>query len=370
MPLLHMQTFLKQNLKKILLSIPAVIALLFILGNLKRDNIVFSNCLITSYNDSSHKGTSKIQDLKLLDKNKLLFSYTLGSGFQYPYLGIQLNNPSKPTFDISEFDYIEIDLQAENSKSIPIIINLEYPESVIGQDTIRQRPVWNDLYYKKDQNVYRLPLVDFRTPPWWFINTKKTTNEIAPPDYQHTTGVTIQNCPLLPVNQNESVIINSIRFGKNCFKGTTTVLAILSFFYLMVFFIVKLKQGQFPLYKNRDVYHLEDEDTRNIINYISENYNNADLCMDMLQRELGMSETTISSIFKKASGTTFKKYLNQVRINEAKRLLEQTDKQIMDVAYSVGYGNASHFNKVFKSSEGCAPNEYRKIMKKSPNPGA
>ena len=135
----------------------------------------------------------------------------------------------------------------------------------------------------------------------------------------------------------------------------------------MVFFIIKLKQSQpviFP-HKSLDVGNLEDEEARSIINYVSEHYNHTDLSLSTLQRELGMTESKISSVFKKACGTTFKKYLNQIRLREAKRLLEQTDRQIMEVAYSVGYGNVSHFNKVFKTSEGCAPNEYRKKLRKN-----
>ena len=44
-----------------------------------------------------------------------------------------------------------------------------------------------------------------------------------------------------------------------------------------------------------------------------------------------------------------------------KRLLRETDRQVMDIAYKVGYGNISHFNRVFKEAENCSPNEYRKI---------
>ncbi|MTI23720.1 AraC family transcriptional regulator [Fulvivirga kasyanovii] len=361
----HIQTFLKQNSNNIFLAIPAIIGIFFILGDYKKDLTIFPSHTITTYIDTVDHGTSQIHDIKLLDTSKLFFSYTLGNGFQYPYIGVLFNNPSEPTFDLSEYDYVEIDLQAENSKSIPVVINIECFNCFIGR--IVSRPMWHELEYVKDQRTYRLPLADFKTPNWWFIYTKNTKKDMAPPDYRYTTGLSILNCQLLPVNQKESVIINSIRLSKDYLPGTMAVLLMLVIFYLMVFFIIKLKQSQpviFP-HKNLDVGNLEDEEARSIINYVSEHYNHTDLSLSTLQRELGMTESKISSVFKKACGTTFKKYLNQIRLREAKRLLEQTDRQIMEVAYSVGYGNVSHFNKVFKTSEGCAPNEYRKKLRKN-----
>ncbi|MBL6447702.1 helix-turn-helix transcriptional regulator [Fulvivirga sp. 29W222] len=364
---IHIKTLLKKNLNKVFLIVPAIIGIFIILGNYKNDLVIFPNHTITTYNDHVYNGTSQLNNIKLLDTSKLIFSYTLRDGFQHPHIGIQFNHPSKPNFDLSQYDYVEVDLQAENSKSIPIIINLKSPDYFTDYDTVRYRPMWYELSYEKDQSTYRLPLSDFRTPNWWYIHTRNTKKDIAPPNYKHAIGLAIQNCQLLPLNQKESMIINSIRFGKSYSREVAAVISILSIFYLLFFLTIKLRKKQpviFP-HKNLDVCNIEDEEARNIISYISENYNNTNLSLTVLQKEFALTETKISSIFKKSCGTTFKKYLNQVRLKEAKRLLKQTDMQIMEIAYDVGYGNVSHFNKVFKTSEGCPPNEYRKKVKKT-----
>ena len=57
---------------------------------------------------------------------------------------------------------------------------------------------------------------------------------------------------------------------------------------------------------------------------------------------------------------TFKQYLNKIRLSEAKRLLKETDRQIADIAYHVGYKNVTHFHRIFKQNEKISPNEYRK----------
>ena len=63
--------------------------------------------------------------------------------------------------------------------------------------------------------------------------------------------------------------------------------------------------------------------------------------------------------FRAKTGVTPGKYLNQLRIDKAKMLLVNTQYRILDVALQVGYGNSSSFSRVFKSSEGITPQQYR-----------
>jgi AraC-like DNA-binding protein len=79
-----------------------------------------------------------------------------------------------------------------------------------------------------------------------------------------------------------------------------------------------------------------------------------------IQNETGISEAKISAIIKNKSGITFKQFLNKLRLTESKRLLLETDLQVSEVAYKVGYNNVSHFNRIFKEVENCTPNDFRK----------
>ena len=53
-----------------------------------------------------------------------------------------------------------------------------------------------------------------------------------------------------------------------------------------------------------------------------------------------------------------KDYINKIRIEEAKRLLDQNKFQINEIAFKVGFGHISSFNRVFKISEQITPGEY------------
>ncbi len=63
--------------------------------------------------------------------------------------------------------------------------------------------------------------------------------------------------------------------------------------------------------------------------------------------------------FKKSTHLTFTDFLNQYRINQAKKLLMQ-DKNISDACYETGFENLSHFNKTFKKFTGENPSAFRK----------
>lgn len=64
--------------------------------------------------------------------------------------------------------------------------------------------------------------------------------------------------------------------------------------------------------------------------------------------------------FQKATGTSFRQYLANLRIEEAKRLLLQTDKKVYEIAAQVGFAESKYFVVKFTESAGCSPAEYRK----------
>lgn len=94
--------------------------------------------------------------------------------------------------------------------------------------------------------------------------------------------------------------------------------------------------------------------------YIKENYGK-DINMAIVSNHVSMNYTVFSIAFKKYTGENFVNYLRNIRLREAKRLLEETEQKIMQISIMVGYDNEKHFMKTFKSIVGVTPSEYRKI---------
>ncbi|TJY34671.1 helix-turn-helix domain-containing protein [Pontimicrobium aquaticum] len=78
---------------------------------------------------------------------------------------------------------------------------------------------------------------------------------------------------------------------------------------------------------------------------------------------LNKSPKTLSNLFSKEGVKSPLKYINERKMNEAKRLLYFSDKSIQEIAYSIGYESTKSFSRFFKNQEGISPYCYR-IRKK------
>jgi methylphosphotriester-DNA--protein-cysteine methyltransferase len=74
----------------------------------------------------------------------------------------------------------------------------------------------------------------------------------------------------------------------------------------------------------------------------------------------------VEAIELEKRGVTFTKYVQSLRVKEAKRLLAETDNSITAVCFACGFNNLTHFNRVFRGAEGCSPRQYRSANRKSP----
>ena len=79
-----------------------------------------------------------------------------------------------------------------------------------------------------------------------------------------------------------------------------------------------------------------------------------------LARELGMNDSRFSRFFRRATGNTFTDFVNQLRINRACHLLMESNRQITDIGYEVGFNNIANFNRRFLDITGMTPREYRR----------
>ena len=74
------------------------------------------------------------------------------------------------------------------------------------------------------------------------------------------------------------------------------------------------------------------------------------------------AERTVKRRFKAATGTTLMDYVQNLRIEEAKRLLESSQTPFDTIAAEVGYENPGFFRRLFKRRTGLTPSNYRKMF--------
>ncbi|HEJ84143.1 MAG TPA: GlxA family transcriptional regulator [Desulfobacteraceae bacterium] len=85
---------------------------------------------------------------------------------------------------------------------------------------------------------------------------------------------------------------------------------------------------------------------------------------EKLARKFGMSRRTFERRFKAATGDTPLLYLQRIRVEMAKRMLETEDTSFDEIVYRVGYEDTSAFRKIFLKQTGVRPTEYKQRFQK------
>lgn len=101
-----------------------------------------------------------------------------------------------------------------------------------------------------------------------------------------------------------------------------------------------------------------DEAVKNAQEYIELNYKDK-ITVDELCDLFGVGRRTFERRFKKATSNTIVEYIQRVKIEAAKKELEQGRKTVNEVMYEVGYTDSKAFRDVFKKIAGLSPVDYR-----------
>ena len=96
-----------------------------------------------------------------------------------------------------------------------------------------------------------------------------------------------------------------------------------------------------------------------ILDYIQQNYSNSPT-LTQISTAFHFNTSYFSSFFKKHMGVTYKNYLNEVKISNAKKLFLENKLSVIDVALSCGFNSMSNFSNTFKTLTGTSPTEFLK----------
>lgn len=99
-----------------------------------------------------------------------------------------------------------------------------------------------------------------------------------------------------------------------------------------------------------------------ILLYINEHYNQ-DIDFEDMSEVIGISYSYMRKIIKKTTGKSIMECINFKRIEIAKQMLIETDKNILGIANAIGYSNVQSISRFFKKFEGITPSEYRRCNK-------
>lgn len=88
-----------------------------------------------------------------------------------------------------------------------------------------------------------------------------------------------------------------------------------------------------------------------------------EISLEEVALKLSVTPQYLSKIFKEDTGVTFKEYLTEQRIEASKQLLKNSEMNIKDICFKVGYNDTSYFIRAFKKYEGLTPKDYQRVYR-------
>lgn len=367
--------FIFAHKKKVLYAPIALLILFLIVINSTNKYSLFplhKHLTVNKQSDAiSDNGNTEMSEIAGLDST-LNFSFILRKGYKYPYAGIGINtiDSSKSDssgIDLSRYDNLHVTLSSTSRNKQ---VKFYFSTFVKGFTQMAKPMSWRVFEYNipVDENMQKvkIDLKEFETPVWWFDLNKVTAKDLGEGDLKNCLSMVIENNDYEAQNERVEVFIKEIYLTKNLGAVNTTILVLLllysGIYYYLINFGLKQVMGT-PVvipYHQLDVASYADEDAVRIEEFVANNYSNQELLVKDVSRKTGVTQAKIQVILKNKFQMSFRQYLNTIRTYEAKRLLRETDRQVTDIAYRVGYKNVTHFNRIFKDSEGLSPNQYRK----------
>ncbi len=318
---------------------------------------------------ASEPSTSKI----VKTAEELDFEYRFQSDAQNPieHFGLSFRAEKKEdAVDLSRFSHLHLHIKCQPESILSLSLSAGSDTPANGEDGNTYKIPTTYFACFQDWQVVRLNIENFQTPLW--LRTNPGTEL---PDKRYTPkkirGLQFGSVKQISPSTSQKLNLKSITFqGRNwiyiyVFSGVFVICLAL---YVGLFIYFYPGNATEQTKNNPPVKATADDPLQshklkekiNILVYLSSEYKNPDLNLDSLIHTLGINRTKVNNILKSETGQTFTAYLNKLRLTEAARLLlDNTDASVSEIAYSVGYNNASYFNRLFKKEYGCTPVSFR-----------
>ena len=129
--------------------------------------------------------------------------------------------------------------------------------------------------------------------------------------------------------------------------------------------LYEMAQSEEYSYLSRLSFAHERKDTdhrkiNDVFEYVMQHFNE-DIRLQQIADVAHMSETAFCRYFKQRTRMTFSRFLNEVRVGHACRLLMEGGLQVTEICYRCGFNNVSNFNRQFKLITGYTPSTYKRM---------
>ena len=300
----------------------------------------------------------------------LNYKHAVQSSVQGPYdMFSQLNNLVTmfrpdiriPTVEVSILPSNKIKSSDEFDLVILPAMHFNFINEVI--DSNKQLIPWLRNHYNQGGEIASICLGAFMLAETGLLNNSAATT--------HWLGAAMfkSRYPLIRLVDDKFITdFQRIYTSGGAFSFTTLVIYLMDKYFgnevailMSKVFLIHIHDTKQTGYKIFDLQKKHSNSSiENIQNYIEQNLDK-NLSVEELAKKINMSLRTFMRNFKKATGDTPNAYIQKVRVEKAKKMLESGLNRIEQVSLEVGYNDFASFRKTFKKNVGLNPSEYKKL---------
>jgi AraC-like DNA-binding protein len=379
-----MQEFYRKSLLALILLVvvDALLATLLIRQSYLTLSLFPTHDLDWRYNrntDATMNGTSTLR-IDESSRDRLRFDFRLTKDAQYPFVfaGIVLNDRHGKELQVDLTKYATATFNAKCSPGNEMVMSISTFDEKVSKpgDFITYRSPSAFFACNAAGVPVTLDLTRFSVAQWWFDIFKL---DLAQQEYKldRVSKFSFGTSSRSPFYVDSYTEISDLTLHGRDYRYINALIVILlssAGLFAVLFFRaytraltasldVKLKKD-LPLvaYRQLTLEPYKDKEKASVLRFIATNYTDTELDLESVVAGTGTNRNKVNDVLKTELGMTFTGYLNKLRLTEAARLLaEKNGAAVAEIAYSVGYGNVSYFNKLFKEEYGCTPKTFRTL---------
>lgn len=322
--------------------------------------------------------TVNIQD----DPQRLKYEFSIADNAEQPFAAIELafrDRKGKPAHvDLSRYSTLALRVKCSPANTL-MLSAFTFERVIPGKEYLNYRPSLAYFSCNKNESKVEVDLTRLETPHWWFYLVNLDLSRQAY-KLDKVSKLTIGSTFQSPRGKPMAVEVSALELEGRDYRylGLLAVTLSLAWGGFGLWFFLRhagvltedvrerlQKDLPFVAYQQLSLEPHRDKEKTAILQFIGSKYADPTLELDTVVEQTGVNRTKVGELLKAELGYTFSGYVNKLRLTEAARLLaEKESAAVAEIAYSVGYGNVSYFNKLFKEEYGCTPKAFRDACKR------
>jgi AraC-like DNA-binding protein len=305
------------------------------------------------------------------------FQWLLGTKASIPYVGFLWERSDRSIFSFVGWDSLALVWDADHGKAVRVTIQVDQPGLTVADRPLSRRYLQLEAAPPKVRGRSSWALSEFRTPAWWLRENHQPLAE-APEFLNRVLALSIENGETNFPGTSDKVRISEVELVK---ADPSRLPSLLLLGGALVLGAAAWRTGRISPSGNDpnppgaqvalspmrlEIPPQRSEQVRIVL---ESHYCDPDLSLATLAKELAMGEDLVSREIRRTFQDTFKGVLNRMRLQEARRLLAESDLGIAEIAYKVGYGSVSHFNRLAREAWGRTPTEERAASRRDGDGG-